>query len=346
MRRESHHEAASLPESCWVTDTQHLSQSPAARVPLAEIKPGDSPRRSGVDLAHARRIAASEDPLPPIMVNRGTMRVIDGMHRLNAAKIRGQEFIDVTFLEADEASAFVIAVRANIMHGLPLSLPDRKAAASRILGIYPQWSNRAVAHVSGLAPNTIAQLRSRLTEQNEQLDTRVGIDGRKRPINGEERRCLAAQLIRDNPDASLRVIAHHAGISPETARTVRAQVSNENGAPSARHGPNAQATGHHVQLVSVRSSEQMLRALAADPAIRSKELGRMLLQALAASHFLDDSGAQLAETLPDYRLGDIILASQACMNTWRRFAQRLEQHRARQADQTGSLFLQRRASPS
>jgi lambda repressor-like predicted transcriptional regulator len=313
-----------------MADTQHVDESPVTQVPLAEIFPGDSPRQGGVDFGHARRLADSEDPLPPIVVNRRTMRVIDGMHRLNAAIMRGQEVIDVRFFEGDEADAFVLAVRANVTHGLPLSLADRKAAASRILDLHPGWSNRAVAHVSGLSANTVAQLRERPTGQIDQLDARVGRDGRKRPVNSAERRALAAKLMRKDPDSSLRDIARRAGISPETARNVRAQLNRETG--SAGGLPGARAPRRGMQLVGVRHPDQLLRALAADPAIRSSELGRMLLRALAASLSLDDRDARLAQTLPGYRLSDVMLAVQACAATWQRLAERLEQRRTELAE--------------
>jgi hypothetical protein len=61
------------------------------------------------------------------------MRVIDGMHRLRAAQLRGDHGVEVKFFDGDADEAFIAAVRANITHGLPLTLADRKAAAQRIL---------------------------------------------------------------------------------------------------------------------------------------------------------------------------------------------------------------------
>jgi ParB-like chromosome segregation protein Spo0J len=198
---------------------------PVTQVPVHAILLGDSPRRGGQDRQHVQALADCEDPLPPIIVNRTTMRVIDGMHRLSAAKLRGHGSIDVRFVHCDEMSSFVLAVRANVTHGLPLSLTDRKAAAARILGHYPHWSDRAIAQVSGLSANTVAKLRHSLTEPYEQLDARIGRDGRVRPLDGAQRRAAAARLMREEPGASLRDVARRVGISPETARRVRAQLS-------------------------------------------------------------------------------------------------------------------------
>ncbi|MFD1048734.1 serine hydrolase, partial [Kibdelosporangium lantanae] len=94
------------------------------RVPIDSLLPADSPRLSGESMEHARMLAASEAELPPIVVHRPTRRVIDGMHRLKAAALRGQDDILVRFYEGDDEDAFIVAVETNIAHGLPLSLAD------------------------------------------------------------------------------------------------------------------------------------------------------------------------------------------------------------------------------
>src|SRR5262245_51146343 len=76
-------------------------------VPVEELLPADSPRLSGENETHAWLLAETEAALPPIVVHRETMRVIDGMHRLRAAVLRGQKTIAVKFFEGDEKDAFV-----------------------------------------------------------------------------------------------------------------------------------------------------------------------------------------------------------------------------------------------
>ncbi|MGP4002856.1 hypothetical protein [Streptomyces sp. 8N706] len=80
------------------------------------------------------------------------MRVIDGMHRLLAAVVRGQETIDVEFFDGSAEDAFLRAVQGNLAHVLPLLLSDRRAAASRIIVSHPQMSDRAIARASALGP--------------------------------------------------------------------------------------------------------------------------------------------------------------------------------------------------
>src|SRR5260370_26465521 len=77
-----------------------------ANVKVGLLASADSPRRGGESLAHVRRLAESQEQLPPILVHRPTMRVVDGMHRLNAQGLRGQDAIEVRDVDGDESSAF------------------------------------------------------------------------------------------------------------------------------------------------------------------------------------------------------------------------------------------------
>ena len=120
------------------------------RVAVSALREGDSPRLHGHDEAHVARLAEVEDPLPPILVDRATMQVIDGAHRLSVARLKNQATVDVIFFEGSPADAFLVAVKANVAHGLPLSLADRKAAAERIIRSHSHMSDRAIAKVSGL----------------------------------------------------------------------------------------------------------------------------------------------------------------------------------------------------
>src|SRR5205823_5872017 len=150
--------------------------------------------------------------LPPIVVRRATMRVIDGMHRLYAAELRGNTTIKVRFFEGSEDDAFLLAVRTNIAHGLPLKIAERRSAAGRIINDRPELSDRSIASVVGLAAKTVAGIRRSATGDAPQLDARVGRDGRVRPLSSAEGRRLAGELLAEHPDASLRTIARGSGI--------------------------------------------------------------------------------------------------------------------------------------
>src|SRR5262245_17675514 len=114
------------------------NRSPTTTVPIRSLVPSQSLRINGEHKDHVRTLAETDDKLPPIVVHRTTMQVIDGMHRLRAAVLRGREHIDVEFFEGDEEDAFVLAVKLNARHGLPLSPADRAAAVVRIINSHRQ----------------------------------------------------------------------------------------------------------------------------------------------------------------------------------------------------------------
>lgn len=200
------------------------SIGPVELVRIEELLPADSPRIAGEDSAHARVLADVESRLPPIIVHRRTMRVIDGMHRLRAALMRGLDTIEARFFDGPDEAAFLLAVRENIVHGLPLSQADRERAAERILSSQPKWSDRAVASAAGLSTRAVAAIRRRSTDSASQLNVRIGLDGRVRPLDGAQGRLLASKIICEQPELPLREVAREAGISVATARDVRERV--------------------------------------------------------------------------------------------------------------------------
>jgi ParB-like chromosome segregation protein Spo0J len=261
---------------------------------ISSLLPADSPRVAGEDIQHARLLADSDAELPPILVHRKTLRVIDGMHRLRAAVLRGEEKIKVRLFDGSEDAAFVIAVEANIAHGLPLSLVDREVAAARIVASYPQWSDRAIAVITGLSAKTVGAIRRRVTADLPQLHSRIGLDGRVRPLNGADGRRRASELFALHPNASLREIAKDAGISPGTARDVRERMRRGEDPVPPRQRTNGECSEpvaperpfrRGVAAGRVNESgdwETILRNLRRDPSVRFTDSGRNLLRWLDA----------------------------------------------------------------
>lgn len=307
-----------------------LDHLPVVKVPVVLLAAADSPRLSGESLEHIRTLAESDEKLPPIAVHRGTMRVIDGMHRLRAARLRGCTEIEARFVDADEASSFVLAVSENVRHGLPLSLADRKAAAERIIGSYPQWSDRMVGSVTCLSAKTVAALRQRLGVGQVPLAT-VGRDGRIRPRDGERRRQIARDLMIADPAASLRKIARQAGISPETARNVRMRLNADSAAQAEDDGRTDEEQESLAHLsgatAEARRVKQAFEALKSDPSFRSTETGRSLLRMLAAWQVLKEHADGLIEHIPTHCLDRVALVAGACASEWQTFADTVEQRK-------------------
>ncbi|MGH3564905.1 MAG: ParB/RepB/Spo0J family partition protein [Pseudonocardia sp.] len=279
-------------------------RTPAVVVPISQLRPADSPRTGGESAEHVRVLVESDAYLPPIIVHRPTMRVIDGMHRLRAAVLRAHRDIEVRFFDGDADDAFVIAVEANIANCLSLSLVDRRMAAARIIATHPQRSDRWIGLVSGLAANTIGALRRCSTVDDAQSNTRTGRDGRRRPLDSSEGRRLAGELMRANPERSLRDVARAAGIAPSTALDVRNRLnSGEDLVPRKRNRGTGAVPGRagifgrrHPRLSRADPEVDpaaVLRNLRNDPSLRFSEAGRALLRWLDA-HTVDK---QLMEPL-------------------------------------------------
>jgi ParB-like chromosome segregation protein Spo0J len=303
------------------------SAGPVVRVAIRALRVAGSPRIAGENLEHVRALADTPDELPPIIVHRETMRVIDGIHRLRAAKLRNQQDIAVRFFDGDEADAFVIAVRANVSHGLPLSLAERKAAATSIVASHPHWSDRLIASVTGLSAKTIGEVRR--TVKAPQPDRRIGQDGRVRPINSLEKRRVASNLMRADPNLSLRQVAKAAGISPETARAVRARLQRgEDPAVRQRVGAKKAEDKRQPRQVStplpLPDRSTVLRYLRTDPTLRFTETGRTLLRLLDVHSMSNEKWATMVRSVPPHCRETIAQAAMECARVWRTVAEQLE----------------------
>jgi ParB-like chromosome segregation protein Spo0J len=307
--------------------------------PVEGLRPSRILRTAGEDTPHLRRLAES-GTFPPIAVHRPTMRIVDGMHRLRAAMLRGDKFIHARFAGGSLEDAFVLAVQLNGAHGLPLSQADRTAAARRILGSHPHWSDRRIATIAGISPSTVGSLRSRSTSRNAQSNARAGRDGRVRPLDAARGRRRASEYIVDNPDASLRTIASVAGIALATARDVRERLRRgENPVPpklrasEMRRGidsplepndaPGPQAPPHPAAATRTTGRPDM-PSLRKDPSLRLTESGRSLLSLLSGQQLGEERWHWLAQGVPPHRAADVALFARQCGERWLRFAQEVE----------------------
>ncbi|MFF4416817.1 ParB N-terminal domain-containing protein [Streptosporangium sp. NPDC001559] len=311
-------------------------------VPVGSLLPADSPRRLGENAQHIRMLSGTEDTLPPVIVHRETMRVIDGMHRLQAAVVRGEETIRVRFFEGDEHDAFVVAVKENTAHGLPLSTGDRVAAAARILRSHPHWSDRAIARISGLSARKVADIRRTVLPQDAQPKARLGRDGRTRPLDGSAGRMRAAELIVKEPQASLRRIAQQVGISPGTVRDVRDRLRRgEDPLPRALRPQTPEKTppGSRRPLAPEPERDQRRRSplniLMKDPSLRSAERGRHLLRLLSVNAALAESSDWLVGVVPEYCVGLVCQVAMENAAVWERFAENLQRRTVRPSPREG-----------
>lgn len=199
------------------------ANAPEVDLALADLKPAPSRRANGIDAAHVARLAEMPEKWPPIVVRRGDSTVIDGQHRVAAARGLGLKHVRAVWFEGSNDDAYIEFVRCNVGHGLPLSLEERREAVRHILRTHADRSDRGIAAICGVSPKTVARLRDDLHASGTlaQGTARVGRDGRARPVDAGEVRERIAQELEAYPEASLRFIAKRVGASPETVRSVR-----------------------------------------------------------------------------------------------------------------------------
>ena len=299
-------------------------------VPIDTLLPAHSPRLAGHSPDHVRVLAQAQGPLPPILVHRQTMRIIDGTHRTAAARLRGDATVRARFFDGDEHEAFALAVRSNITHGLPLTHADRVAAATTIITTHPTWSDRAVAATAGLSAATVAELR-RTTGQDEPPSAkRTGLDGRLRPVDPSAGRERVRQLIRKSPLASLRQLAKEAGVSPNTVRRVRKQLQAEAPEPAAPTPlPERQATTD----VPSPTVDTALRWLSQDPSVRLTESGRTAARWFFSRVIRPGEWEHVIDSLPPHTAYILAKVARQCASAWEDLASHLTE-RARETERS------------
>lgn len=286
-----------------------------AIVSINDLRPGPSPRLSGLDKDHAIALAAATTALPRITVHRPTMRIIDGMHRVVACKIRGKESIEVAFFEGSEDECFLEAVRANVSHGKPLTLLERRDAAGKILGRHSDWSDRAIAEVCGLSPGTIASVRACATADSAQSRVRRGIDGRSRPLDASTARRDAAARLQQQPDASMRQIARQTGASVATVRDVRSRLNR---------GVNPVPQGGAVPPAVCDERTDATLDLGLNPTTGGEPTARAFADWFDGHRIRPEDWQPFVEHLPLNRLDQIISETREQSNVWQELCEQLE----------------------
>ncbi len=327
--------ASAEDETALPTEVPDPGISPeVVTIAISSLRPGESPRLDGEDKAHIARLAAMEAKLPPVLVDRRSMRVIDGMHRLLAASMRGHDSIEVRFFDGKPEDAFLRAVEANVTHGLPLSQADRRAAAERIIESHPHLSDRAIAQLAGLSAKTVGVTRRRCAPAL-QPTARVGKDGKVRPLSSLEGRQRAAEFLAEHPQASLREVARDAGVSPATVHDVRRRLERgEEPAPArltaagdceARGGGAARSGSRRAVRAARKAPAFILDKLLRDPSLRHNEQGRRLLRWLQYNPAGPEDRSGVIAAVPPHCAALVVQLARQNAEGWREFALELDE---------------------
>lgn len=323
-----------------VTAAQDRSEAPGAyegvavEVRVRRLGAGYSPRRGGIDPNHVELLKETGGNWPPLLVQRSSMRVIDGAHRLAAAKALGRQTVQVVLFDGDDDEARVEAIRANREHGLPLSAPDRKAAAADLLSRQPQWSDGRIAAICSLSPKTVAALRRDRPQPApeaaaEAVDpaVRVGRDGKRRPVSSSDVRARIEAALVATPDASLRVIAARVHASPETVRRVRRTIFDGEGVAPA--GPPTSSPLPTIDPEVVGSPRGHAR-WSRDSACSSTPEGARFAAWFDGLDVDESALWEHSASIPTSRLYEVIDETHRRARFWAAFADRLERRLRRE----------------
>jgi ParB-like nuclease domain len=236
-------------------------------IDVQQLKAGESIRLGDLNKAHLETIISLAGSWPPLLVHGVENTIIDGHYRYQAAIALGLTEIECEIFEGKPDDAYIEAIRRNVARGLPLSLVEREQAATQILQMRIDWSDRQIAYLCALSPRTVARIRSTRdslrsvtqmycsTDENARSNTRIGRDGKRRPVDSHLNRDKIAEALVKNPDASLRYVARLTGTSPSTVRSVREKallIAQNDGDFSPSHGGESdQPADNAVQSTTV-----------------------------------------------------------------------------------------------
>jgi ParB-like chromosome segregation protein Spo0J len=285
------------------TEAIGLRSADTVLVPVDRLRCGLSPRAIPPNQNHIASLIEVIDRLPPILVHENTMMVIDGVHRLEAFRRSGKATIPAKLFRGGRQEAFVLAVAANVAHGLPLTVAERKQAAKTLLRDFPDRSDRWLARICGVSAPTVAKLRTKSdAATGPNGDVRVGIDGRRRRLDGTRRRHGTAAGVEDvRADMTADIAQPSTAALPRGQRAVMAPSEGNQGGMSheSANAPPANPLQEFPELVDIAAP--------------------LLCTAGPAPDKLTD-----IRHLPDFRLRSIASECKRQAVAWQRFADMIE----------------------
>ncbi|MGD9797024.1 MAG: hypothetical protein AB7H43_11170 [Acidimicrobiia bacterium] len=229
------------------------------------------------------------------------------------------------------------------------AMAERTRAAEQLLRRHGDWSDRAVAERCGLDHKTVGRLRAAAvcdaapgspdgstsggpavdgTAPSPRPAARLGRDGRLRPVDPVALRLRIAEVLAQEPTASLRWIAGHVGASPETVRDVRERL---------RRGDDPVPAGLRERRGAVAGAALPVGGTLADPGqdaddgAEAQRRSRMPdFAAWFAARAVDAEWRAHAGAVPLSRVYEVADQARARARAWQAFAQTLERRAMRE----------------
>ena len=318
--------AASVPV---VAAEPALVGAEVVEIAIDELTVGASMRERGIDPAHVATLAEVPSSWPPILVHRSDRSIVDGQHRVLAAKQLGLRRVLGVWFDGTPEDGYLEFVRRNVAHGLALTLVERRRAARRILCSRPNFSDRGIGALCGLSPRTVARLREEAgteagrTNGVRAAKGRIGRDGRVRPIDPASVRAQIAEELVRQPDASLRKIASAVGASPETVRSVKNEMRAVAAAPNEAHTTGESLATVRALLAGSRAVP-IVDACRDDRAFTDREDGQPFVEWLDTTSVEPGDLWRYVDSVPLSRVYVIADEARRRAEFWTRFAMAVE----------------------
>lgn len=195
-------------------------------VPLTDIKPGPTIRSEPPDDAWLELLGEVVENWPPVLLQEGTYRVVDGSARIAVARRLGRATIRARLVPVSDDELYEERVRHNRLHGQPLTAADRRAIARELLARHWNWSNPKLGKAAGLDERTIRRIRKECpSPADAEVGQRHGLDGRSYSVDGAGAD-LVRELLAKDPGISLGQLEARTGVPRSTAGDIRAELQN------------------------------------------------------------------------------------------------------------------------
>lgn len=155
-----------------------LDQAPVIDIALTDIRPDPNAAvREGGELRSdllQRLLHTAPGAWEPVLVRPapaggGTYLLLDGHHRLEAARRLGLAAVRARVVDADEAGACLLAGAVNALHGQPLTPRERARWGASLIRAGVATSTRQAAVVAGVSHTMVARaLRGELDRQDDE----------------------------------------------------------------------------------------------------------------------------------------------------------------------------------
>jgi transcriptional regulator with XRE-family HTH domain len=121
-------------------------------------------------IARYAEALAADEVFPPIVLESGTNRLLDGMHRLRAHRAAGREAIAVEFHQVpDGVPAKLYAASLSARNGDRITGEDMRSIAREIATANPDFSVVVIAKHLGVTRQTVSKYVGDITERRREV---------------------------------------------------------------------------------------------------------------------------------------------------------------------------------